>query len=54
MSLAEAECRAENLGQQIAFGCLMAWALAMLAIGAVTSFGAEAAAPNAFSLVAAF
>ena len=52
--LAEAKCRAENLGKQIALGSLMVWAFAMLLIGAVSRPGTDAAALDAFNLIAAF
>jgi hypothetical protein len=52
--LAEAKFRAENLSKQIAFGSLMAWALAMLLIGAVARFGADAATLATFDLIASF
>jgi hypothetical protein len=54
LSFAEAKFRAENLSKQIAFGSLMAWALAMLLIGAVARFGADAATLATFDLIASF
>jgi hypothetical protein len=46
--------KAGALASQIAFGLLMVGATAMLLLGAVLTFGADAAASDSFDLIATF